>query len=372
MDKLLQAGLSCGMSSVAGFHSKNAKRVSSEKSGKNTMEDGWKPAAKDRVHYPTAAHSRIPGPVCASRICIGAWPWGDKGTWHWDDNEMPAIKDAWNELYAAGINFVDTAEAYGDGRSEEIVGELVSDKPRDSVVIQTKWFASPLAPSNLLHPVEGPVKALESSLKRLALDYVDIYLVHGHIHSSSIANVAKGLAECVRQGLARAVGVANYRPEDVFKMRDELARYNIPLAVNQCEYSIIRRYPEIHGHIKQYHDAGIIFQAYSSLAQGRLTGKYTTQKPPPSSYKFSSYPMETLERTISTLQKIGEANNKSAASVALNWSLVKGAVPLVGIRNRQQALDAIGALDWRLDNFYMKEIDEVSFEGKTTKLWQQG
>lgn len=372
MDKILQAGLSSGMSSVAGFHSKDHKRVSSEHSGKNVTETGWIPAARDYMEYPTAPHSKIPGPVRASRICIGAWPWGDKGTWHWDEAELPAIRDAWNELYSAGINFIDTAEAYGSGRSEEIVGELVRDKPRESVVIQTKWFGLPLAPSNLLHPVEGPVRALKSSLKRMGLDYVDIYLVHGHIHTSSIANVAKGLAECVQQGLTRAVGVANYDPEDVFKMRDELARYNVPLALCQCEYSILRRYPEIQGHIKAYRDAGIIFQAYSSLAQGRLTGKYTSRNPPPSSYKFSSYPMETIEPTIEILQKVGEGTETSAASVALNWILVKGAVPLVGIRNRQQALEAIEALDWRLNDFYIKEIDEVSLEGKTTKLWQQG
>lgn len=371
MDKVLQTGLTSGMSAVAGIHSKGIKHAPPEQAGKNIVLTSA-PNAQDRVSYPVAAHAKVSGPVKASRICVGGWSWGDKGTWHWDDSELPGVKEAWENLYAAGVNFIDTAEAYGDGASEKVVSELVRGKPRDSVVVQTKWLALPLAPNNLLHPVEGPVKALKGSLKGLGLDYVDIFLVHGHIHFTSIATVAKGLAQCVEEGLTRAVGVANYDPGDALKMRDELAKYNVPLACNQTEFSILRRYPEVNGHIKQYHDAGLVFQAYSSLGQGRLTGKYTKDNPPPKTYRFSSYPMEDLEPTLQVLQKLAQKHNKSMAAVALNWNMVKGAVPLVGIRNPKQAEQAIEALGWKLHDEDIRQIDDVSFEGKATKLWQQG
>lgn len=88
---------------------------------------------------------------------------------------------------------------------------------------------------------------LRESLDRMHLDYIDIYLVHGHIRPQSIAQAAKGLAECVESVLTKAVGVANYSAEDMIRMADELARYNVLLATNECEYSVIRRHPEIHG-----------------------------------------------------------------------------------------------------------------------------
>ncbi|KAF6835633.1 putative aldo/keto reductase [Colletotrichum musicola] len=367
MDKALQTALSAGLSSVAGYHSNEPKGVDPELAGKNVLPQSFNPTAKDRVSFPAAK-----GDVKSSYICVGGWSWGDKATWHYDESEWIKIQEAWQTLYDCGINFIDTAEAYGNGESEKIVGDLVQGLPRDSVVVQTKYFSTPMKATNFIHPIDAPVKSLKASLKRMRLDFVDIYLFHGPIHPQSVASVAEGMAKCVEQGFARAIGVANYDSEDVLKFRDELRKHNVPLAANQCEFSPLRRYPEVSGNIRRCKEADIVFQSYASLAQGRLTGKYTPDSPPPKEYRFSCYDMKDIEPTVAVLREIAEKRGKSPVSVSLNYNIGKGVLPVVGIRNVGQANDAIEALGWRLSEEEIIAIDKVSIKGQTTSLWQQG
>ncbi|KAK5625873.1 hypothetical protein RRF57_001589 [Xylaria bambusicola] len=113
-------------------------------------------------------------------------------------------------------------------------------------------------------------------------------------------------------------------------MREELAKYDIPLAINQCEFNILSRLPELDGDMTAYKEMDVQFQSYSSLAQGRLTGKYNTQHPPPSSHCFSDYDMEDIQPTLAVLEKIGTQRGKTPAAVALNYNSSKGALPLDG------------------------------------------
>jgi aryl-alcohol dehydrogenase-like predicted oxidoreductase len=366
-DKFLQTGLAAGMSATSGIHSSKPNPVPEEYAGKNTLPQDVCPGPKDRVEFKSAK-----APVKASPLCVGAWPWGDKATFDWKEEELPALKAGWKYMYEAGINFIDTAPVYGNGRSEEIVGDLVRDLPRESVVIQTKYTGLPTEPENYLHPVDAPVRELKRSLERMKLSYVDVYMVHGPIHPQSIKNVAKGMAKCVEEGLARTVAIANYDIDGLNKMSDALAEHGIPLAAHQVEYHILRRLPEITGEIHECKKRGIVFQSYSSLAQGRLSGKYSTENPPPKTYRFSDYDMKDVEPTLQVLRDIAQKRGKSVASVALNWNVSKGGLPLVGIRNEQQAKDAVEALGWRLTDEEVTEIDKHSFVGKKTMLWQQG
>lgn len=367
-DKFLQTGLSSGMSATAGIHSSKPKPVPEEQAGKNILPVDYVPTSSTRLDIPTAKGT----PVKVAPISIGAWPWGDKGTFHWSEDQLPEIKAAWKKLYDAGLTFIDTASAYGNGRSEEIVGELVRGLPRDSYVIQTKYLSLPTALNSYTHPVDAVVQECKKSLQRLGLEYMDIYLIHGHIHPQSIGKVAEGLAKCVEQGLTKAVGVANYSNDDVLKMKAELAKYNVPLATQQVEFSILRRLPELEGEIDLCQKNGIIFQSYSSLAQARLGGDYSPSNPPPKSYKFSNYAMEDIQSTLDVVKSIADKRGKSMASVALNYNISKGALPVVGIRTQKQAQDTIDALGWRLTQEEITAIDRVSVYGNKTALWQQG
>jgi len=368
MQHTLQAGLSAGMSATEGFHSSKPKPVNPSFDGlQSVLPPDFVPSSDIRI----TLHGANGNDVHVSPICIGAWPWGDVATWHWKPEERPAVDAAWDICAKHGINFIDTAQAYGDGESERITGELAKRLSRDKVVVQTKYYVVPDM-ENILHPSTAPVKKLQGSLERLGMAYVDIYLVHGPIHPGSISQVAKGMAECVEKGLAKCIGVANYSKKDMLEMKDALAKYGIPLATNQVEFHPLRRIPETSGLLQACKDNGIVLQSYSSLAQGRLTGKYGPGNEPPKTYRFSSYPMKDIEPMLDVLKRIAVKRGTSVSSISLNYNMSKGVLPVVGIRNPQQAEENVKALGWRLSNEEIKEIDSVSVEGKTTVLWQQG
>jgi aryl-alcohol dehydrogenase-like predicted oxidoreductase len=355
------------MAASAGYHNSEPDKVDPSIDGtKILMPDDYIPSGKTRIKFKGSKSN-----VEASPIAIGAWPWGDTATWNYKPEERPEIEKLWDICFNAGVNFIDTAQAYGNGLSEEIVGDLVRKYPRDQVVVQTKYWVTPSL-ENILHPNTAPVSKLKDSLKRMKLDYVDIYLVHGPIHLQSKAKVAKAMAECVEQGLAKVIGVANYNEHEMVEMQEELAKYNIPLATNQCEFSVARRWPETSGLIKACRDRGIVFQSYSSLAQGRLSGKYHKGNEPPKSYRFSNYKMEHYDPILKTVEAIAQKRNTSISGVALNYNLSKGALPVVGMRNTEQAEANLKALGWRLTRDEIAEIDKVSFNGKSTVLWQHG
>ncbi|RMZ67611.1 alcohol dehydrogenase [Pyrenophora seminiperda CCB06] len=371
MQHILQAGLSAGMSAVSGLHTgKHTKPNPIDPSFDGlaaAMPQDWIPSASQKVIYKGKTSD-----VHAPPLCIGAWSWGDTATWNWKPEEEPHVVSAWKHCVSAGVNFIDTAQVYGTGRSEAICGKLFQDMPRDSFIIQTKYFVVPQA-KDILHPIDAPLKKLQTSLKNFNLDYVDIYLVHGPIHLQTISMIAKGMADCVNAGLTKTVGVANYSLADMLKMSDELAKHGVPLAINQVEYSVLRREPEISGLLQACKERGIVLQSYSSLAQGRLTGKYTVEHAPPKEYRFSSYDMKDVEPVNAVLKRIGERRGGLPISaVALNYNLCKGITPVVGVRKEEQAVANCKALGWRLSDEEIREIDGVGFRGHTTVLWQQG
>lgn len=370
MQHILQTGLSAGLSATSGFHSSKPNPIpGSHDHSKDLTPSSYIP--KGVLEDPVTYKGKN-GNVSGSKICIGAWPWGDKATFHWDPSEMEPVKAAWRHCLQSGVNFIDTAQVYGSGESERICGELFEGLKREDFVIQTKWWVFPGDTTNVAHPKDAPIITLKQSLERMKLQYIDVYIVHGHIHPQSISMVAKSLAECVDQGLTKTVGVANYSEKNMLQMKDELAKYGIPLAVNQCEYSLLRREPETSGLLQACKANDIVFQSYSSLAQGRLSGKYNSQNEPPKQYRFSSYPMKEIEPTLDVQKRIAEKRGTSIASVALNYNLVHGICPVVGVRKPQQAEDNCAALGWRLSDEELAELDRVTFEGKTTGLWQQG
>jgi aryl-alcohol dehydrogenase-like predicted oxidoreductase len=368
MQKILQTGLAAGLSATSGFHSSKPNGLPKDYDhSREVLSQSFVPTLDNQVVYRGKN-----GDVTTSRICIGAWPWGDTSTWHYDEKELPAIKEAWQVLLQSGVNHIDTAQVYGSGRSEDICGELVKDLPRDEFVMQTKFWVLPVDPTNLIHWSTAPYLKLKESLARFKLDYIDVYMIHGHIHAQGIATIAKSLAQCVEEGLTKTVAVANYSKEDMLEMQAELKKYGIPLACNQCEYSVLRRQPEVSGLLRACKENDIVFQSYSSLAQSRLTGKWSHENEPPKTYRFSSYPMKEIEPTTDVLRRIAEAHGVTVAAVALNYNMVHGIVPVVGVRNAEQARSNAQALGWRLSDEEIREIDAVSFQGKETSLWQQG
>ncbi|NPV57976.1 MAG: aldo/keto reductase, partial [Anaerolineae bacterium] len=253
--------------------------------------------------------------------------------------------------------FIDTAEVYGQGRSESIVGELIKSTEQ-RVIVATKFMPYPwrVRKSSLRN-------ALEGSLERLQLDAVDLYQIHWHMPPVAIETWMDAMYEAAQDGLIRAIGVSNYDRNQTETAYTKLTSEGMTLASNQVEYHLLDRKIEKNGLMDLCKERGIAIIAYSPLAQGLLTGKYTPDNPP-QGVRGGRYPKKMLAQIqpiISELTRIGSAHDgKSPAQVAINWCMCKGTIPIPGARNARQAEQNVGALGWRLTNEEVNELDMIS------------
>ena len=309
---------------------------------------------------------------------LGTWAWGDTSTWGMNAYDrsynFDTIRDAYRTSVASGITFLDTAEGYGNGESERIIGRLLGEdaEQRARIVVATKFFPAPwkVALSSAL------MAALKKSLQRLQLPWVHLYQIHGPISLRSHAAMAEALAAAHRAGLIKAVGVSNYSEREMRAIHAELAKRGIALAANQVEYSLLRTMPESNGLLRACKELGVVVLAYSPLGMGRLTGKYSASKPPPGKRNFSDFPMSEIDPVVAELRRIGAHHgDKSPSQVALNWVICKGAVPIPGAKNAAQAAQNAGALGWRLAPDEVQALDAVSKHGQRKimhRVWQHG
>ncbi len=309
---------------------------------------------------------------------VGTWAWGDESTWGMGGYDASlnesTISDAWNTSLDAGVTLFDTAEVYGGGESERIVGKLLAESAsrRDDIVIATKFMPSPWK----LNVHSALRQALLGSLDRLGIESVDLYQIHGPVSLRSHAVMAEALAAVHQEGLVKAVGVSNYSIREMGSIHAELAGRGIQLASNQIEFSPLRRRPETSGLLEACRRLGVVPLAYSPLGQGRLTGKYSAQNPPPGKRTFSAHPMELVDRVVAELRRIGSIHeDRTPAQVALRWIISKGAVPIPGAKNAGQAGQNAGALGWGLTEGDIEAIDRVALDGQRTirqRVWQHG
>ena len=288
---------------------------------------------------------------------LGAWSWGDRIYWHYghgytDDD----IAEAFRTSLAAGINLVDTAEIYGSGRSEHLLGNFIK-KTSLSVIVATKFFPIPYRFTK-----NSVVRALRGSLVRLGLERVDLYQLHWPSPVVPIETYVEGLALVVLAGLAQNVGVSNYNIEQMERASKCLAKHAIPLASNQVEYHLLDRSAERSGLLDRCKEMGVRLIAYSPLAMGLLTGKYTADTPPAGlrGRKYAAI-LKDLPSLISLMAEIGKGHSeKTPGQVALNWVICKGALPIPGAKTAAQALQNVGAIGWRLTPEEIKALDAAS------------
>ncbi len=309
---------------------------------------------------------------------VGTWAWGDRSTWGMGGYDSGltrgSIKEAWDASIDHGVTLFDTAEVYGRGESERILGTLLAEDPERaaSVVVATKFMPSPWK----LEVRGALMKSLRASLNRLGLPAVDLYQIHGPISLRSHTAMAAALAAAHEAGLVKAVGVSNYSEKETRSMAAALQRHGMQLASNQIEFSLLRRSPETGGLIAACQELGVLPFAYSPIGQGRLTGKYSASNPPPGKRNFSNHPMEVVDGVVAELRRVGdEYGGKSPSQVALNWVMAKGAVPIPGAKNRQQADENAGALGWAIDGDDLARLDRVALRGIQSlqgRFWQHG
>jgi aryl-alcohol dehydrogenase-like predicted oxidoreductase len=323
----------------------------------------------------------LPGTdIAIAPLGVGTWAWGDRAVWGMGGYDArlteASIRDAWEASIDAGATFFDTAEVYGDGESERIIGALLAADPdrASKVAIATKFMPMPWK----VNVRRSLLSSLRASLDRLGREAVELYQIHGPISLRGQGALADALADAHAAGLVRAVGVSNYSARETRSMAKALGERGLRLATNQIEYSLLRRVPETGGLLATCAELGVVPLAYSPIGQGRLTGKYSAANPPPGRRNFSDHPMTVVDGVVAELRRIGQVHDRTPSQVALNWLIAKGAVPIPGAKNRQQAIENAGALGWALGDDEVAALDRVALDrvggiaGLKTRLWQHG
>lgn len=293
----------------------------------------------------------------AIEMGLGAWQWGDRVVWQYGhgygDKE---VRQAFQVSLSEGIRFVDTAEIYGNGRSEQLLGQFLKETDQP-VLIATKFLPFPwrLRKGSIPH-------ALKGSLARLGVESVDLYQIHWPTPLMSIDTMMEGLAECVKREMTRTVGISNFGPSQMLAAYSALARHAIPLASNQVHYSLLNRTIEKDGTLARCKELGIRLIAYSPIEKGLLTGKYSTDTPPPGARSRTYAGMlPKIGPLLKLMTEIGQDHGgKSHTQVALNWVICKGALPIPGAKTAEQAQENAGGLGWRLTEQEVTRLDEMS------------
>jgi aryl-alcohol dehydrogenase-like predicted oxidoreductase len=288
---------------------------------------------------------------------LGAWQWGDRLIWQYGQTHTDAdCRAAFEVSLAAGIRFVDTAEVYGSGRSERLLGQFLKETEQP-VLVATKFLPFPWRLRR-----KSLIRALKGSLERIGVESVDLYQVHQPLPPIPIETWMEEMAEAVKQGLTRTVGVSNYNQTQMLRAYSALARKNVPLAANQVTYSLLNRGIEKDGLLARCNELGVRVIAYSPIEKGLLTGKYSTENPPPGirGQRYSSL-LPKIGPLLKLMTAIGqEHGGKSKTQVALNWCICKGTMPIPGAKNAAQAEENAGALGWRLTDEEVAKLDQAS------------
>lgn len=297
--------------------------------------------------------------VRVSPLGIGTWAWGDRWIWGYGrgDYTDKDIREAFEVSLEAGVNVFDTAEVYGRGRSETLLGDLIRESQARPLVM-TKFMPFPWRLSK-----RGLHRALGKSLERLGFDDVDLYQVHFPVPLIPIETWMEAMAEAVEAGQTRAVGVSNFSAKQMGHAYNALTEHDVPLASNQVHYSLLHRKPEFNGVKQLCHDLNVTLIAYSPLEQGILTGKYTPDNPPPGirGRQYNARYLARVQPLIARMREIGEAHGgKTPAQVALNWVICKDAMPIPGAKNARHARSNAGAMGWRMREEEVVALDELS------------
>ena len=273
-------------------------------------------------------------------IGLGCWLMG-KSEWHdvHDEESVRAIHAALD----GGINWLDTAEVYGSGHSEEVIGRVLAERGREGVIVATKVWAGNLSR-------EGVPAALDRSLQRLGTDYVDLYQIHRPNADIPMAETMEALLKEQQKGKLRHIGVSNFTIE----MMQDALQYG-PIVSSQPAYSLFFRYIESREvPFCREHNIGIL--PYSPLAQGLLTGKFTRDWRPANddnrryNLLFQEPAYGVALEQVEVVRQIGAKYGKTPAQTAIRWMVQQPGIAsaIVGARNEKQVADNLGAADWEL------------------------
>jgi aryl-alcohol dehydrogenase-like predicted oxidoreductase len=262
-----------------------------------------------------------------------------------------------------GINWFDTAELYGKGRSERSLAAALqaAGMADDQVTVCTKWW--PLFRTARNIPI-----TVEERIRNLAPYSIDLYMVHNPMSFSSVEAEMHAMADLVEAGKIRAVGVSNFNPQQMARAQKTLQSRGLNLAVNQVRYSLLTRKIEHNGVLQAAKDLGVTIVCWGPLGSGLLTGKYHRD---PEMLAKSAYgkrvrmqrAIESSRPVVTELEKLADKYSASPAQIALNWLVNfsgETVVAIPGASKVQQAVESAGAMPFKLSEEDLARLDQVS------------
>ena len=308
------------------------------------------------------------GALELSPMGLGTWSWGNQFVWGYDDPWTPnsATCSTAPSPRASTPSTPRTVTALETVSTDVrrccsanfCAGVPIAPRPR--VNIATKFAAYPwrITPNSV-------VQAARESAARLGKDAIELGQLHwstGNYQPLQERALWAGIADAYDAGVIRAVGLSNFGPKQLRRIHAYMSDRGVPIATLQVQYSLLSRFPETNGTRETCDELGVRLIAYSPLALGLLTGKYSTDAPPPGLRGFAYKDvLPALPELLGTMREIGDGRGgKTPAQVAVNWCLCKDATPIPGVKNARQLEENLGALGWRLTREEVDALDAAA------------
>jgi aryl-alcohol dehydrogenase-like predicted oxidoreductase len=313
--------------------------------------------------------------LSVTRLALGAMTFGEsKGFMRGVTSEDSEARQVFDRALDAGIDTIDTANVYSEGRSEQLLGEWLKGT-RDKVVLATKCrfategLTAQVGPHEQGLSRKAILAACDGSLRRLKTDYIDLYQVHMQDRTVPIEETLSALDDLVRQGKVRYTGCSNYAGYRLVESLWAADKKGLePFSSIQLQWSLAFRECE-RELIPAARTFGLGVLVWSPLARGFLTGKYVRGEPPPKGARLEAWTdtykaIDTLKNwaTLAKVRELAEAHQTTAAAVSLAWLLAKPEVTsiLVGARSVAQIDENLAALQVRLTPQEVAALDAIS------------
>ncbi len=300
------------------------------------------------------------------RMGCGTWAWGNRLLWGYNESMDHQLQEVFNLCVRNGLTLFDTGDSYGtgklNGQSEKLLGKFEQEyqgENKEKICLATKLAAYPwrLTPKSM-------VKAAMASIERMGrVDLAQMHWSTANYFPWQEEQLLDGLGDLYEQGLVKGIGLSNYGTKRLKRIHAKFSRRSIPIATLQVQYSLLSTYPVTELGIKETCDElGIKLIAYSPLCLGILTGKYTNPSTYPKGLRGLLFKrlVPEAKSLLDCIKAIAQYRHKTMAQVAINWCIAKGAIPIPGAKNSQQAKENIAAQDWLLDAGEVAELDRAA------------